>query len=80
MLNTSYNFVKPLIGSVQLYSCDVVYDEQSGQDIYICVLWVVFGTQILGAGYNGLLSQSCIMNLNVSSYWEETSHAVYLER
>lgn len=38
MLNPFYNFVKPLIGSIQLYSCDVIYDEQSGQDINICEL------------------------------------------
>lgn len=38
MLNTSCNFVKPLVGHIQLYSCDVIYDEQSGQDVYICVL------------------------------------------
>lgn len=68
MLNPFYNFVKPLIGSIQLYSCDVIYDEQSGQDINICELWVFLALILLGAGYNGLLlSQSCIMNLNVFS-------------
>lgn len=80
MLNTSCNFVKPLIGCIQLYSCDVIYDEQSGQDVYICVLWAFLALKLLGAGYNGLLSQSCIMNLNVFSYWGEKAHAADLER
>lgn len=54
MLSTSCNFVKLLTGGIQLYSCDVIYDQQSGQRHFVCVC-----EHFLHANYWGLDLIAC---------------------